>query len=183
MDINQTLIIKYNILYSNYIMDINNALSKMDEIFIKYLPKISYTLTPINIYDWLILGNLNDALTMNTDAILSVFNEGDIFKDQFSKKIWMNLYSFDSQDQNLEQYFDKAFEFLDRMEKENKTCIIHCHAGINRSATIALAYFMKKMNIKLFDAYEFLSLLRPGIIYNIGFRKQLINFALNNNLY
>ena len=155
---------------------------KMDEIFIKYLPKTIYELKPIYIYDWLILGNLNDALTLNTDAVLSVFNEGDNFKDYFEKKIWMNLYSFDSPDQNLEQYFDKAFEFLDRIERENKTCIIHCHAGINRSATIALAYYMKKMNIKLFDAYEYFLLLRPGIIYNIGFRKQLINFASNNNL-
>ncbi len=158
-------------------------LNKMDEIFMKHLPLIPYVLEPIYIYDWLILGNLNDALTLNTDAILSVFNECENFKEQFSKKTWLCLNSLDNPDQNLEQYFDKAFEFLDRMEKENKKCIIHCHAGINRSATIALAYFMKKMNIKLFDAYEFLLLLRPGIIYNIGFRKQLINFAIKNNLF
>jgi dual specificity MAP kinase phosphatase len=159
-----------------------SELKKLDEIFIRYLPNKSYKLEPIYVYDWLILGNLNDALTMKTDAVLSVFNEGDNFKDQFSKKIWLNLYAYDNVEQNIEQYFNQAFEFLDRMEKENKTCIIHCHAGINRSATIVLAYFMKKMNIKLFDAYEFLSLLRPGIIYNIGFRKQLINYAKNNNL-
>ncbi len=160
----------------------DDKLKKMDDIFIKYLPRNLYQLKPIYIYDWLILGNLNDALTLNTDAVLSVFNDGEQYKEQFSKKIWLNLYAFDNIEQNLEQYFDKAFEFLDRMEKENKICIIHCHAGINRSATIALAYYMKKMNITLFDAYEYFSLLRPGIIYNIGFRKQLINFASNNNL-
>jgi protein-tyrosine phosphatase len=160
----------------------DDYLKKMEEIFIRYLPKQAYELKPICIYDWLILGNLNDALTLNTDAIISVFNEGENFKHLFSKKIWLNLYCYDSPDQNLEQYFNEAFEFLDNIEKQNKICIIHCHAGINRSATIALAYYMKKMNVKLFDAYEYFLLLRPGIIYNIGFRKQLINFALNNNL-
>ena len=119
---------------------------------------------------------------MKTDAVLSVFNDGDYYKDQFSKKTWLNLYALDNPDQNISNYFDEAFEFLDRMERENKVCIIHCHAGINRSATIVLAYFMKKMQIGLYDAYEFLLLLRPGVIYNIGFRKQLIEFAKNNNL-
>ncbi len=156
-------------------------LNKMDEIFKKYLPE-SYQLKPIYIYDWLILGNVNDAQVLETEAVLSVFNECDNYKEIFSKKEWLCINSFDNQEQNLEAHFNKAFEFLDRMEKENKVCIIHCHAGINRSATIALAYFMKKMNIKLYDAYEYLSLLRPGIIYNINFRKQLINYAKNNNL-
>ncbi len=163
-------------------MNINNELKKMDDIFFRYLPTNSYELKPIYIYDWLILGNINDALTMNTDAVLSIFNDGEYYKDIFSKKIWLNLYAYDNSNQNLEVYFDKAFDFLDKMEKENKTCIIHCHAGINRSATILLAYFIKKMQIKLYDGYEFLSLLRPGIIYNIGFRKQLIYFAQKNNL-
>ena len=159
-----------------------NELNKMDEIFLKYLPKEPYVLKPIYVYDWLILGNVNDALTLSTDAILSVFNECNNYKDVFSKKIWLCIDANDNVNQNLENYFNQAFDFLDRMERENKTCIVHCHAGINRSATIVLAYYMKKMGIKLFDAYEFLSLLRPGIIYNIGFRKQLINYAKKNNL-
>ena len=160
-----------------------NGLIKMEEIFNKYMPKGPYQLKPIYIYDWLILGNINDAQVLNTDAVLSVFNECDNYKEIFSKKTWLCINSLDSSEQNLEAHFNEAFEFLDRMEKENKICIIHCHAGINRSATIALAYFMKKMNIKLYDAYEHLSLLRPGIIYNINFRKQLINYAKNNDLF
>ncbi len=163
-----------------------DEMQKFENIFIKYLPNFPYKLEPIYIYNWLILGNLEDALNlpniMKIDGILSVFNEGDNFKDIFSKKDWLVIDILDSKDQNIEQHFDKAFEFLDSMEKQNKTCIIHCHAGINRSATIALAYFIKKKGINLFEAYEYLSLMRPGIIYNIGFRKQLISWAKKNNL-
>jgi protein-tyrosine phosphatase len=155
-------------------------MDKLEEIFRRNLPNIPYKLEYIYIYDWLILGNLQDAVVLNTDAVLSVFNEAENYKEQFSKKDWLVINILDSSDQNIEQHFDKAFEFLDNMEKQNKTCIIHCHAGINRSATIALAYFIKKTGINLFDAYEFLSLLRPGIIYNIGFRKQLISWATEN---
>jgi protein-tyrosine phosphatase len=118
---------------------------------------------------------------MNIDAVLSVFNDADYFKDQFSKNDWLVIDILDSSDQNIEQHFEKAFEFLDNMEKQKKTCIVHCHAGINRSATIVLAYFIKKTGVNLFDAYEFLSLMRPGIIYNIGFRKQLINWCSINS--
>ncbi len=161
--------------------NINNQMIKFEDIFIKYLPKTPYLLEYIYIYDWLILGNINDAVLLNTDAVLSVFNEAENYKDKFSKKDWLVIDILDNSNQNIEQYFQKAFDFLDSMEKQNKTCIIHCHAGINRSATIALAYFIKKSGVKLFDAYEFLSLMRPGIIYNIGFRKQLILWAMKNN--
>ena len=160
-------------------------MEKFEEIFIKNLPKIPYKLEPIYLFDWLILGNLQDALTkqtdMNIDAILSVFDDADYFKEEFSKKDWLVIDILDSADQNIEQHFEKAFEFLDNMEKQKKTCIVHCHAGINRSATIVLAYFVKKTGINLFDAYEFVSLMRPGIIYNTGFRKQLILWAKKNN--
>ena len=160
----------------------NQNLEKMEQIFLKYLPNKPYQLTHTYIYDWLILGNLNDALTLNTDAVLSVFNEGEQYKELFSKKKWLNIYAVDNSEQNLEEHFNKAFEFLDQMEKEKKVCIVHCHAGINRSATIVLAYFMKKTNTKLFDAYEHFISQRKGIIYNIGFRKQLIKWATVNNL-
>ena len=70
----------------------NNNMEKFEEIFMRNLPKIPYKLEPIYLFDWLILGNLKDALTkqtdMNIDAVLSVFNDADYFKDQFSKKDW-----------------------------------------------------------------------------------------------
>jgi protein-tyrosine phosphatase len=160
----------------------DDFLNKFEEIFLRYLPYQPYTLKYVYVYDWLILGDLKDAITLNTDAVLSVFNEADYYKEYFSNKEWCVIDIMDHSDENIEIHFEKAFEFLDTMEKQKKTCIVHCHAGINRSATIVLAYFIKKTGMNLFDAYEFLSLMRPGIIYNTGFRKQLISWAKKNNL-
>lgn len=164
----------------------DDYLAKFEEIFLRYLPYEPYILKYVYVYDWLILGDIRDAITlpnvMKIDAVLSVFNEADYYKECFSNKEWCVIDIMDHQDENIEIHFEKAFEFLDNIQKQNKTCIIHCHAGINRSATIALAYVMKRKNVNLFEAYEFFSYMRPGIIYNIGFRKQLINWALANGL-
>ena len=42
-------------------------------------------------------------------------------------------------------------------------------------------YYIHKTNVDLFNAYEYLSSMRPGIIYNIGFRKQLITWYKSRN--
>jgi protein-tyrosine phosphatase len=163
---------------------IEDELKKMDDIFIKYLPKHHYYdyEKPCNVFDWLQLGNLLDALKLQTDAVVSVLNNTDHFIDEFSSKIWLPIKAFDDRDQDISQHFNRVFKFLDNMEKENKKCIIHCQAGVNRSATIVLAYYIHKTNTDLFDAYEYLSSMRPGIIYNNGFRKQLINWYKSRNL-
>ncbi len=160
-------------------LNIDLELKKMDEIFIKYLPKNHYydhNNKPCNVFEWLTLGNLLDALKLETDAVVSVLNNTDYFYQEFSGKIWLPINAFDDKDQDISQYFKKVFDFLDKVEKENKKCIIHCQAGVNRSATIVLAYYIYKTNVDLFNAYEYLSSMRPGIIYNIGFRKQLITW-------
>ncbi len=159
-------------------IDIDSELKKMDEIFIKYLPKNHYyeNEKECYVFDWLILGNLLDALKLETDAVVSVLNNTDHFSQEFSGKIWLPINAFDDREQDISQHFNRVFEFLDNIEKENKTCIIHCQAGVNRSATIVLAYYIYKTNVDLFTAYEYLSSMRPGIIYNTGFRKQLITW-------
>jgi protein-tyrosine phosphatase len=75
------------------------------------------------------------------------------------------------------KYFQGAIEFLDKVNKEGKTCMIHCYAGINRSGTIALIYYIYKTNKNVFEAYEDLTKKRPGIISNIGFRNTMTHLG------
>jgi protein-tyrosine phosphatase len=159
-----------------------NALNKMNNIYVSNLPSFYTDLKPIYIFDWLLLGNLNDAINFTGDAIVSVFDEHELYKDHFSKKLWIYIDIVDNINQPILKYFNTTFECLDLLEKSNKTCIIHCHAGINRSATFAIAYYMYKKKTNLFKTYDKLSFLRPGVISNIGFRRQLILWAFDNNL-
>ena len=50
--------------------------------------------------------------------------------------------------------------------------LIHCVAGVSRSAAIALGYMMHKGQ-RLVDAYEQLHAARPLIMPNVGFLKQV----------
>lgn len=44
--------------------------------------------------------------------------------------------------------------------------LVHCHMGVNRSATFVCAYLMKHYGMKLKDATDFLIMRRQGIFYH-----------------
>ena len=157
-----------------------NIMKELDTIYWKYAQKDYIELPLTEIFPWLYLGSINDATRFNGNIVLSIINDSYYHTEKFKNKKWLVIDIMDSKDVKINEYFDQAFNFLDN--NKNEPCIIHCQAGINRSATIALAYYMKTTNTKLLEAYEKLSQLRPGIIYNSGFRKCLVEWAHENNL-
>jgi atypical dual specificity phosphatase len=54
--------------------------------------------------------------------------------------------------------------------------LVHCVAGVSRSATICLAYLTKYHCRSLRDAYHLMCSKRPMVRPNIGFWRQLINY-------
>ena len=61
------------------------------------------------------------------------------------------------------------------MDETDDKVFVHCFAGISRSATLVIAYFMWKDKKTYKESYEFV---RKGryIGPNIGFRRQLLLF-------
>lgn len=70
--------------------------------------------------------------------------------------------------EDLSQYFYPAAEYIDE-----STTLVHCRAGISRSATIVIAYLMIKKHMSLIDAYKLCKEKRSIIRPNDGFIKQL----------
>lgn len=86
---------------------------------------------------------------------------------------------FDFETQNISQYFAESFEFIENAlaQNEHNRVLVHCNAGISRSASFIIAYLLQKRVFKRYkDAYNYVKKARPVIEPNRGFEKQLISF-------
>ena len=80
-------------------------------------------------------------------------------------------------------YFVKAIRFIEAVRDENSgknenRIMIHCHAGISRSATITIAYLMYSWKLTMFDAITHVQSKRYIIQPYQGFKNQLLDFYL-----
>ena len=74
---------------------------------------------------------------------------------------------------DIAKYFEVATEFI---HNHNGGVLVHCQAGVSRSATICIAYLMKYLGLSFFSAYMAVKASRLVIAPNAGFVKQLLKF-------
>ena len=84
----------------------------------------------------------------------------------------------DAPNEDIFQYFDETYEFIEQSQRSQAagggySCLVHCAAGVSRSASIVLAYIMRKLQIPLSDALALLQGDRPCVQPNPGFMFQL----------
>lgn len=87
---------------------------------------------------------------------------------------FLRLPAADSYQQNLKQYFSKAFAFIDEARQHNSAVLVHCQAGISRSATIVIGYLMYHTHLSSMEAYQLVKSKRPIISPNLHFMGQLL---------
>lgn len=68
----------------------------------------------------------------------------------------------------------EAVEFIDESQLRGEGCLVHCFAGLSRSATTVIAYLMIRKRMRLDDAYLLAKKGRPAIFPNKGFLDQLV---------
>ena len=73
--------------------------------------------------------------------------------------------------ENIKTHFDIAHKFID-----NGVTLVHCYAGISRSATIVISYMMRQNKMLYQEAFDLCFRSRPIINPNYGFVIQLIDF-------
>ena len=92
----------------------------------------------------------------------------------FDNKLYFNLPLDDSPTENISKYFDNVFKIINKYHfDEHKNIYIHCMAGISRSSTVLIAYYMRKYCLPYKQAYELVKSKRNIIEPNRGFVRQL----------
>lgn len=75
----------------------------------------------------------------------------------------------DDEKEPLETHFQKVHEILKAAEEADKVALVHCAAGMSRSATLVIAHLMQKNKWTYKQAYEYVQRCRPVITPNDGF--------------
>ncbi|CAM4572027.1 unnamed protein product [Lepidochelys olivacea] len=136
---------------------------------------------PTRILPHLYLGSQKDVLNkdlMTQNGISYVLNASnscpkpDFICDSHFMRIPIN----DNYCEKLLPWLDKSIEFIDKAKVSSGQVMVHCLAGISRSATIAIAYIMKTMGMSSDDAYRFVKDRRPSISPNFNFLGQLLEY-------
>jgi len=130
---------------------------------------------------FLYVGNMKDAgdvdilHRLGIDHVLNVTTTTPAYA-RAPDIVYKQLLAADNGYQNLKQYFDEAFAFIDLARKAGGAVLIHCQAGVSRSPTIAVAYLIKNFPMSMVDAYRFVKSRRSIISPNLNFMGQLLEF-------
>jgi hypothetical protein len=77
---------------------------------------------------------------------------------------------------NLKQHFVACHRFIEAALAEGGVVLVHCWAGVSRSATIVISYLMQKHNAPMMQCMEHVRAQRWFINPNPGFKNQMKRF-------
>lgn len=83
----------------------------------------------------------------------------------------------DQPTEDLYKYFDEIYDFMEQSRKKTNI-LVHCFAGVSRSATGVIMYLMKKNDWSYYKAYSHCKKNRSIISPNKGIYFIFINKAL-----
>ena len=86
----------------------------------------------------------------------------------------------DSHVEDLYTYFDILSALILTSLKNNKKVLVHCHAGISRSVSVIIAFFVKYGKSSVENAYKKVNSKRTIAGPNPGFLKQLEFYSKNS---
>jgi len=143
-----------------------------------YLPA-GYDASKIS--DNILISDLSTAYNveeMKKEGITHIINTVLAIEPAYPQEFkYLSIHTRDSESEDLKQYFDQCFEFIEDAVKNNAKILIHCIFGRSRSSAIAIAYFIRKSRMSYDDAYTMVKEKRNIIEPNEGFKGQLKEYA------
>merc|ERR1711956_166375 len=110
-------------------------------------------------------------------AVCCCLREVEFSDKEFSKEV--DYYRVDVEDisrEPIELFFPEATEFIHSWISREQNVLVHCRAGVSRSASVVIAYLMTYQGYSLHEAFFVVKSHRSVITPNVGFMEKLCNF-------
>lgn len=135
---------------------------------------------PVEILPYLFLGSCShssDLQGLQACGITAVLNVSASCPNHFEGLLrYKSIPVEDSQVVEISAWFQEAIGFIDSVKDSGGRVLVHCQAGISRSATICLAYLIQSHRVRLDEAFDFVKQRRGVISPNFSFMGQLLQF-------
>lgn len=123
-----------------------------------------------------------DSLLLDKLKIVNIVKVGQELEMKFPQKYnYMNIDIYDHDEENIYQYFESTFDFIQEALNKNEGVLVHCKFGISRSSTIVCSYLIQKFEYRCIEAISFVSSKRFIINPNQGFIRQLEELSLRKH--
>ena len=111
-------------------------------------------------------------LELNIGRIVNATSDSpNYFPDDFG---YLHVDVPDEVDAVISNRFEEVSDFIAGAVGEKRSCLVHCSAGMSRSATLVLAYLVRHVGMSLLDALSHTKARRPLVSPNPGFMAQLV---------
>ncbi|XP_066120932.1 dual specificity protein phosphatase 2 [Saccopteryx bilineata] len=135
---------------------------------------------PVEILPYLFLGSCShssDLQGLQACGITAVLNVSASCPNHFEGLLrYKSIPVEDNQMVEISAWFQEAIGFIDSVKNSGGRVLVHCQAGISRSATICLAYLIQSRRVRLDEAFDFVKQRRGVISPNFSFMGQLLQF-------
>jgi protein-tyrosine phosphatase len=120
----------------------------------------------------LYIGDRRDADNFGGHAIVSLGSSADSYRTR-PGITYLRIIIDDADDEHISKHFEATSAFIQQHLGEGHAVLVHCYAGISRSATVCIAFLMRNRDLSLNQAYAVVEVVRSIIYPNEGFYKQL----------
>lgn len=131
------------------------------------------------------LGDATDAMDIDSlkkngiDCVANCAEKNTLTCAEYYPRGW-NYVGFECDDAAdydiLGKHLDQFTDFMDECVVNKRKVLVHCVAGINRSATLLIAYLVRRRGMCLKDAISLCFQRRPIILTNDAFVMSLIEW-------
>ncbi|XP_028906204.1 dual specificity protein phosphatase 18 [Ornithorhynchus anatinus] len=119
----------------------------------------------------------NNKALLSSNQITTVINVSVEVVNTFYDDIqYVQVPVADTPLSRLCDFFDPIADRIHSVEAQQGRTLLHCAAGVSRSAALCIAYLMKYHAMSLLDAHAWTKSCRPIVRPNSGFWEQLIHY-------